>query len=509
MLFNDYVTMDSYSGTKINFYDASLDTRTDRGTGNTTFDYFPDDFAVGDAIEFVVPSNAWQNLKINVGTAIAATSYAGKWQMRNDWGGTWTDITVVDGTVGFSVTGANEVTFNASSSTFYGKWGQGDYTIRYLITAVDTPTQGGANATDKAKVGTWNITIQNGDTKSLADIYAAYPTALLKGATDANFSQYACPYFITILSGGKLTIKNEDLTLFQTCWTGAGGLLNNAGGTLELGDWNSTYDYPYNIGTIRAARATGTHSNAIGYLGNYGSLVFKGGGIFVSTADMECYFYGTIDFNTMEYMTGDTLFMLPTTLTAFDNITINSIKRGYFTPGTYNKLIIKRLTEYIDLTGANQYTFLDCKLAEKAGGGTFQPPYAGGWCKWVGGIIGDTVTFAYGQATGGFRRMWRVNILAMLNGVASSGITVTCVDKDGNSIFSTTTAADGTITEQWVETWRCWSSGTPAAPQATYTPHTFTFSKAGYVTQSMPITLTADKQFNINLKPALGYAYVN
>jgi len=198
MLFNDYVTMDSYSGTKINFYDASLDTRTDRGTGNTTFDYFPDDFAVGDAIEFVVPSNAWQNLKINVGTAIAATSYAGKWQMRNDWGGTWTDITVVDGTVGFSVTGANEVTFNASSSTFYGKWGQGDYTIRYLITAVDTPTQGGANATDKAKVGTWNITIQNGDTKSLADIYAAYPTALLKGATDANFSQYACPYFITI-----------------------------------------------------------------------------------------------------------------------------------------------------------------------------------------------------------------------------------------------------------------------------------------------------------------------
>jgi len=88
------------------------------------------------------------------------------------------------------------------------------------------------------------------------------------------------------------------------------------------------------------------------------------------------------------------------------------------------------------------------------------------------------------------------------NGLALSGVTVVCRDKDGNQVFNTTTDVNGDIAEQvinykqWVDT---------SETLTTYSPHKFVLIKAGY--QSLTIdNITVDDPivWNLELQPAGG-----
>jgi hypothetical protein len=81
-----------------------------------------------------------------------------------------------------------------------------------------------------------------------------------------------------------------------------------------------------------------------------------------------------------------------------------------------------------------------------------------------------------------------------------SGATVVVKDKDGNTIFSVTTAADGTITQQTVN--RGYYTQANGNTLTDYSPHTLTISKAGYQTYVKKFTLGAAVNWEIKLAKA-------
>lgn len=171
------------------FYDASAGTYT-RRTG-TTFDLFPDDVAVDDCLYFVQYNTypQFNGLKLNVTTPLVASSITGVWQYHRiaSFNGpqNWYDLSgVTDGTNAFQTGGTNTVTFtcptdwenrgytlsNAVNTVFYC------FAIRFKVTAVDTPTEGGACLRSSLQTLPYWILVSDGTTgtpKTFTDIYNA------------------------------------------------------------------------------------------------------------------------------------------------------------------------------------------------------------------------------------------------------------------------------------------------------------------------------------------------
>jgi hypothetical protein len=81
------------------------------------------------------------------------------------------------------------------------------------------------------------------------------------------------------------------------------------------------------------------------------------------------------------------------------------------------------------------------------------------------------------DADGVIKEQYTCNIKVVdETGSAVEGATVTCTDKNGSEVFSVTTAADGTITEQTI-TYKQWQGTDEAAGETTYSPHKFVISK--------------------------------
>ena len=78
-----------------------------------------------------------------------------------------------------------------------------------------------------------------------------------------------------------------------------------------------------------------------------------------------------------------------------------------------------------------------------------------------------------------------------------SGATVSLVDKNGTSIFSVTTAADGTIAQQTVS--RGYYAAATGDTLQEYSPHTLTVSKSDYQTYVKTFTLGAKTVWEIKL----------
>lgn len=134
-------------------WDESASSFSADRAATAAFDYFTDDFTVDDAIYFALPntSDYFCSLYFNVGTAIAATSYTLVWEYYN--GSSWTALSgLVDDTNSFATTGQNYVHWRPSldwdDSTVNGAAG---IWVRARVSAVDTPTEGGANTTDTVK----------------------------------------------------------------------------------------------------------------------------------------------------------------------------------------------------------------------------------------------------------------------------------------------------------------------------------------------------------------------
>ena len=153
----------------IYFYDASEGTYGSNLAG-ASFDYFPDDAEAGDYICFGITGNQgyYHTLKLNIGTALVATSISVVWEYTdNPYGNpaTWSEIPadrLQDLSNGFQNAGVQYVGFNLfppAGGTFTKLWSSARYSmpigyrlwIRCRIVSVSGLTEGGANQTTPPK----------------------------------------------------------------------------------------------------------------------------------------------------------------------------------------------------------------------------------------------------------------------------------------------------------------------------------------------------------------------
>jgi hypothetical protein len=113
----------------------------------------------------------------------------------------------------------------------------------------------------------------------------------------------------------------------------------------------------------------------------------------------------------------------------------------------------------------------------------------------------DTDTWAVlidSASTGKMYRQYTFDLKATdNNGAPLSGTTVTLKDKNGNTVFSVSTAADGTITQQTVS--RGYYDYAHGNTLQDYGPHTLTISKSGYMAYTHTFTLTGKTSWEISL----------
>lgn len=88
------------------------------------------------------------------------------------------------------------------------------------------------------------------------------------------------------------------------------------------------------------------------------------------------------------------------------------------------------------------------------------------------------------------------------DGMAINGATVTLKDKDGNTVFSTTTDANGLIATQTVS--RGYYAQATGNTLQEYSPHTLTITKNGYQTYVKKFILSAKTVWEIKLAKAVG-----
>lgn len=187
---------------------------------STAFDYFPNNAQVNDAIYFGFdnPRMLFKGIRFYVGTAFAATSYTLVWEYSRG-GTTWTALSgVVDGTSNFSITGQNEVSWNWPTlacsyilvNGVYCDW------VRCRITAVNTPTEGGAQSTQKLQARNGAITISNPGAESVGFCSKALAADVAGGwGVVSNLGTYLyrfnCHIFVGYSADASITTISDTL----------------------------------------------------------------------------------------------------------------------------------------------------------------------------------------------------------------------------------------------------------------------------------------------------------
>jgi hypothetical protein len=131
---------------------------------STAFDYFTDDAKVNDCFMFCYTSLVYpvlEDLKLYIGTAFAATSVTFAWELSQGDNSEWRAMTYSDESNGFKETGEKMVLFEMADNTRYGygyTWAatyvNGQSYLRWMrcrITAINAPTEGGAQSTQTIK----------------------------------------------------------------------------------------------------------------------------------------------------------------------------------------------------------------------------------------------------------------------------------------------------------------------------------------------------------------------
>jgi len=116
----------------------------------------------------------------------------------------------------------------------------------------------------------------------------------------------------------------------------------------------------------------------------------------------------------------------------------------------------------------------------------------------------DTWSFNWvGAQDGKIYRQYTFNLkVTEQDGTAISGATVTLKDKNDATVFSVSTAVDGTITEQTVS--RGYYDQAHGDTLQDYSPHTLTIEKSGYQTYEKTFTLEQKTDWEIKLAKAVG-----
>lgn len=475
------------------------------------FDYFPDDAAVNDAIYFGKYEgqnsgfNYFRNIRVYIGTAFAATSVTFAWEYYT--GSSWAVLTVTDGTSGWTAAGQQVVSFTPpptwSRTTVNGVnavW------IRCRITAIDTPTEGGANSTEKCQGGDNTIlatAYPSGSELSMATIYAADVAGswgVVERYGTANYFYLVKCYLLL----GDGTAGNEAILkcISQNITFGSkvGIALGQSASKVILGNSSNS-----RTGSILSFNKEGSYPSSTiwgsGAFEMYGSVlkidtsyIFSemaaSGGVTIKDSLVTVSQGGLFGINppSSNFVIDNSDFF---NYRQFFNVTgAPSLNNVRMKDGTFDS----RTSSYIYNLNCNilQFTFNSSTLIANFVSPTFNSIV--GW------------KYGSGQCRMNLRQQLDLKVIDT-DGNAISGASIVIKDNTDSVFYSGTTDANGDMTTQYpIQTYyerTISGEGTPDV-QITYTPHTITISKTGYQTKTMVLTMDRKREEVVVLEKQVG-----
>lgn len=480
-------------------------------TATAVFDYFPDDAAVDDALYFG-HSTRFDDIVVYIGTPFAATSVTFVWEYYNS-SSVWSTLTVTDPTSGWIATGSQTIAFVPPIDWRYTTINSvSAWWIRCRISAVDTPTEGGANSTSAVQVGDNKVIVTGGTEGSpitWANIYAAAPSVVTQ--VSAYHYQYNC--YIDNGNGSTTTWFTDTkkiiegmhdwacITLYANANFRAGTLVNEANKITRDGCTflirMSSWSRQFFLAAASNYQFYSCHfDNQTGYSGGLGDYSYGVGAI--GKRVWNCSF-NNVQFNVCHGINaynvniGNCYYLIalswnPTPAT-FDKFFINgsssdpAVSFGYGATLKNSEIYVgasSAIGECVNIGIVYVLYLIDCN--------------ADNWrFKWNGSHSG-----CY------YLRQYTFNLLVTdQDGNAISDATVTLKDISDNTVFSVSTAVDGTITEQTVTYKKYISDGTVGwhtnSTITDYGPHTLTITKSGYADYEDVITIDEKKDLKISL----------
>ncbi|MFB0523977.1 MAG: hypothetical protein ACETVZ_00425 [Phycisphaerae bacterium] len=496
-------------------WDESMGIYSSNLAGLSVFDYFDDACTVDDAIYFMWTGYAqFLEIVFNVGTAFAAASHTIVWEYygydAGDGGWGWHALpNVVDNTNGFTVLGINSVTWDKPPRFYDATTVNGIFAfwIRCRLSAVNTPTEGGANQTNTVKVKDDAIEFTGyteGAPCTLEDIYNA-DVAGGWGRVTKQGNQYRIDCRLWVGDGSIITwlsSKNEQVeftrNLFKTFC-----LQNNA--NFKMGDLDvngipykgsnflmtnyqssstffteSSSKFKFYDSEIRCRGDKG-QNDPVNLRGVYPDFVIKRSKVdFEKTQRFIIYGDAIVDglelynntFITNQSPTEEWVGI------KFIGPTLNAFHPHFGTP-----VILRNATIGDDIVRVLQNYHAQCQLINPILDWTkltLQAVHADGWWKVIFGLD--------------------VHVSDYENGNDIPGATVILYDKDGTEIFSTTTDANGNIVTQEIVYRYIYG---PASSMVTYSPHKLIVKKAGYQVEQDIFDMNEKKVLQVSLQKAI------
>lgn len=463
---------------------------------SVTLDYFDDDASVGDYIVFgytLTTGYPFHDLSFNVGTALATTSITVVWEYQSTSG--WTAIPgVTDNTNAFQNAGTNTVTFTVPENWDHAPPvnGQQGYFVRCRISAVSGITEGGAQQTDKVQAKDWAIEV-TGTSVVTSDIYDADQAGGWGVFTKLGDNLFLCSSNLFVGDGSTstwLTLKDLALALESKLVITASavcdaGILQDAGEKTTSNGADIRFTKRYN-------NTWYSHwLDSSGEFNIYGGCIRgdKSDGYFTriyqSTVE-DCDNFRPIDSNA-----------------DFNRLSITSPGASAIWPkesASYNDLYVYE-SEYAIRTWATDKTITVNNFKGRSNTYLWYLQGPSGKNETLNLVNADTGTWdIYWDKTvftaSYLNRQYTVDIQVLdENNNGIQGATVTLEDKNGTQIFSLSTAADGTITQQTVTSHQySWASGSdPGVTTDTdYNDFTLKIQKTGY--QSIIKQFTLDSK---------------
>ena len=495
---------------EIRRYDSTTSSFSANLVSSSSFDFFSDSAAVGDCFYLLAYDvRAFRNLRIYVGTAFSATSVTFVWEYSSGLG-VWSPLSNVVNGDAFKNTGQQDITWDIprnweqtsrhSSGVNLPK--QGGW-IRARISAIDTPTEGGAQSTQTVQVGR-NLLVVTSGSESFSSIRSS-DVSNGWGITDATPSGTSIQLYASLTINSKATLadSNKAVEVINSRIT------NN--GTITLGTYSSTYDYSYNGWFL--------YLKSFGYGGGHDH--FGGGGVYN--------FYG-----------GIIRVLYPGRIGIFESSVIrDTLIEGYYQTFVCNNTTIDRLRadslvenrstpNIITEMWTKSYFLLGQQQIANVTAENITASYVEAWSVYVARnifLINPTLLNANPLivlffALGGgdhdvyFYTQFRFDLKVIDNEASAiSGANVVIKDLDGETVFSGTTDGNGNISQQVLTQKISFfddpnlsgGSVTKTTPDSiTYkTPHTVTISKKGYQTKTVKYTMDRRREEVEVLEPAI------
>lgn len=465
-----YNTFTTSSNFKTHIYTDDGGSFSSNLATSTAFDYFPDVAAVNDAIYFGSQYFKFKDVRIYVGTQFAADAVTFTWEYYN--GSSWVALSSVTNSDAFTKAGQQDITWTIPSNWINTTVnGVNAVWIRARVSAVTNPTEGGAQSTQVVQVGDHTITVSGGTEAAPADITD------IQSANDTGGWGLCTTAGNGIKIDCHLTIKDY----FEISWgyikTNDGRLETAAGSNVTIAE-STVNIYCPRYGLFHVVSWNGT-------------VDVTDSAVFNSNDRLSISVDGAFTRSRVSCGTGDVL---------FNNAGL-TIVNCYFTPSSSVVLQTTFYTAPIDFSssclvrGAVTSVTLD--------GGEY-PSFE--TTAWTGGTYTlldpdsmPTLSIQRGQHYIYVKYRYDLKVIDK-EGNGIYGAVVTITDKNGAQVFSTTTAVSGDITQQQI-TYRQYDSGgaspgqsSPPINDNTFSPHTVTISKAGYITKTIKYTMDRKRE---------------